>query len=156
RSDQQMALATTPLSVRRTLIVSASPQRSFDVFTAGMSRWWLPGHHIGASPFRDIVVEPRAGGRWYELGEDGSQCEWGKVLAWEPPTRLLLAWQLDADWNYNSKIITEIEVRFSPEPVGTRIDFEHRHLERLGPRAAEVKRTIEEEGGWTGLLRAFA
>jgi hypothetical protein len=65
--------------------------RTFHVFTAGMSRWWLKSDSINKSTIKDIVIEPKAGGRWFERGEDGSECEWGKVLAWEPPVRLRLA-----------------------------------------------------------------
>ena len=70
--------------------MAAAPDRVFHVFIAGMSRWWPNSHSINKSPIKDIVIEPKAGGRWFERCEDGSECEWGKVLAWEPPVRLRL------------------------------------------------------------------
>ena len=91
------------------------------------------------SPLEGRVVEPRAGGRWYELGEDGSECDWGKVLVWEPPARVVFAWQLTADWKYNSDFVTEVEVRFIPEGWATRVELEHRNLERYGEQAEAVR-----------------
>ena len=73
--------------VRRQITVNASQQTAFEVFTSRMASWWKPGHHIGEKPFVDIVVEPRAGGRWFERDADGAECEWGSVLEWDPPGR---------------------------------------------------------------------
>lgn len=105
--------------------------RAFDVFTSRMGTWRPKEHHIGKTPFVDIVVEPRIEGRWYERCEDGSECQWGRVLAWEPPARLVLAWQLDTTFQFNPQLVTEVEVRFtSLDASSTRIDFEHRNLDR--------------------------
>ena len=76
-----MTTMIKPAPVRKSLVVKAPPERAFSVFTAGIGRWWPPSHHIGAAAFKDAVVEPRAGGRWYEIGEDGSECQWGHVIA---------------------------------------------------------------------------
>ena len=84
--------------VRKEIVVEAAAERAFRVFTDKFDRWWPRDHHIGKAELKEAVLEPRAGGRWYEIGVDGSQCDWGKVLAYEPPRRLLLAWQLNADW----------------------------------------------------------
>ena len=101
-------------------------------------------------------MEPRIGGRWYERASNGSECEWGKVLAWDPPGRLILAWQLDADWKYNPALVLEVEVTFTAlEPGVTRVDLEHRNLERYGDRAAEVSGKVGSEGGWMGILKSF-
>jgi len=145
-----------PAPVRKTITVKATPARAFEVFTANMGRWWLHTHSIGAAPMQDVVIEPRAGGRWYELGEDGSQCEWDKVLAWEPPRRVLLAWQIGGDWKYDAALITEVEVIFIPDAGGTRVELEHRHLERMGAAAEAARQAVDSPGGWSGLLSAFA
>ena len=135
---------------------SAAGARAFEVFPAGAGRWWPKSHHIGQAEMQDAVMEPRAGGRWYERGTDGSECEWGRVLAWEPPHRLVLAWQLNADWRYDPDLITEVEVRFTPDGQGTRVDLEHRGLERFGAQAEAVRGQIDSEGGWPLILQLFA
>lgn len=146
----------SPAPVRKSLTVKASPQRAFEVFTAGFASWWPPTHHIGASPMKTAVIEPRVGGRWYETGEDGSQCEWGDVLVWSPPTRLVLAWRLGADWVYHADLLTEVEVTFTPVGQATRVDFEHRHLERMGEAAETARVSLDSDGGWTGILKLYA
>ena len=83
-----------PAPVKKSITVAAPPARAFEVFTAGFDRWWPRTHSNGASPLKTAVLEPRAGGRWYGVGEDGSEDDWGDVLVWAPPTRLLLAWRI--------------------------------------------------------------
>src|SRR4051794_8206613 len=85
-------------AVRREITVQASPERAFAVFTVQVDTWWPRSHHVGAAEMAEAVIEPRAGGRWYERGVDGSRCDWGDVLAWEPPHRLLLSWQIGGGW----------------------------------------------------------
>ena len=80
----------------------------------------------------------------------------GHVLAWEPPSRLLLAWQLNADFRYDKTLVTEVEVRFIPDGDATRVELEHRHLERFGDRADAMKGTFESPGGWGGILEGYA
>ena len=144
-----------PAPVRRNFTVKASVERAFDVFTTGFGRWWPHTHSIGASPQKEAVVEPQVGGRWYEVGEDGSECEWGDVLVWEPPARLVLAWRIDADFKFDPALHTEVEVRFTAEgPNATRVDFEHRLLENLGARAGELRESLN--GGWAGIIDLFA
>lgn len=102
-------------------------------------------------------LEPHVGGRWYEIGADGRECPWGRVLLWEPPARVVLAWQITADWGYDPDLETEVEVRFSPRPEGgTLVELEHRKLERYGDRAEGVRASLDSEGGWQGLLGLFA
>ncbi|GIG41432.1 SRPBCC family protein [Cellulomonas phragmiteti] len=152
-------MSTDPIV--RTLTVAAPPERAFEVFTAGMARWWNGEYHLGDKPFVDVVVEPRAGGRWYERDAEGAECTWGRVLAWEPPGRLVLAWQISADWTYDPELVTQIEVRFAgatgPDGAATtRVDFEHRGLDAYGEQAAEMRASLGSPGGWGGLLEAFA
>jgi uncharacterized protein YndB with AHSA1/START domain len=143
------------IKVSHTLTVEAPIERAFAVFTEGFGGWWPASHHLGESELVDAIIEPRAGGRWYERNADGSEGEWGHVLAWEPPRRLLLAWQLDADWRYDPDLVTEVEVRFEADGENTRVAFEHRHLERMGARAEEVRRSVDSPEGWRGILARY-
>jgi uncharacterized protein YndB with AHSA1/START domain len=145
-------------SVRKVVNVEAPPGMAWQVFTEMMGAWWpLATHKIGKAKAVDAVIEPRVGGRWYERGEDGSTCDWGRVLAWEPPSRLVLSWDISADWQHEPNLKTEVEVRFIAEGKdGTRVELEHRHLDRYGPRRDEMRQTFDSEMGWKGLLDAFA
>ncbi|MGN6850135.1 MAG: SRPBCC family protein [Sphingomicrobium sp.] len=145
-----------PAPVRRSIFVNAPQAHAFEVFTSGIGRWWPKTHTIGNAELDKPIIEPRVGGRWYERGVDGSECEIGKVLAWEPPARLLLAWQLDPDWKFNPSLITEVEVTFTPEGGGTLVALEHRNLERLGDRAEEMAEKIGSPGGWATVLQLYS
>ncbi len=142
--------------VRRSVTVKAEPARAFQAFVGNIGRWWPRSHAIGGKPLVDAVMEPRAGGRWYEVSEDGSTCDWGKVLVYEPPGRLVLAWQIDADWKYDPDLITEVEVLFIPDGEGTRVELEHRNIERFGSRATAVADMIGSDGGWPLILGLYA
>lgn len=143
--------------VSKSLVVAARPDTAFRVFTAEMTRWWpLATHHIGATDAARVVIEPRVGGSWYEEGVDGGRCPWGRVLAWEPPARLVLTWEISADWRADAAIGTEVEVRFTAVDGGTRVELEHRKLEAFGEAAETMRGVFDSEGGWTGLLGAFA
>lgn len=143
--------------VRKQLVVEAPQERAFRVFTENIDRWWPRAHKIGQAPLKQAVLEPKQDGRWYEVGEDGTECTWGKVLAWEPPRRLVLAWQISAQWQYDASLITEVEVVFTPEgPRRTRVDLEHRNLERFGPGADPARGALDSPQGWGGLLEAYA
>lgn len=142
--------------VRKQVLVNASQERAFDLFTNGMSRWWPPTHSILKSPLKEYIVEPQEGGRWYAVGEDGSTAQTGYVIEWQPPERIVLAWQLGADWQFDPALVTEVEVRFITEnPQSTRVELEHRLLERMGDRSAQVRTMIDAPGGWGALLEAF-
>lgn len=151
-----MTRTIRPAPVRRTFSVKAAPDRAFQVFTARMGRWWPASHHIGEGDLSEVTVEPRVGGRWYETTSTGATCEWGRVLVWDPPRELVLAWQLSADWTYDPDLITEVAVTFTPEGEGTRVDFEHRGLEAYGARAEEVAKGVGSPGGWPAILESFA
>jgi hypothetical protein len=150
------ATTNTPAPIKKTVRVAVTPQKAFEVFTGRMSKWWLLEHSILKAPRESVVVEPRQGGRWYERAVDGSECTWGYVITWEPPNRVVLAWQIDGTWTFNEKLVTEVDVRFTPDgPNGTRVDFEHRNMERFG-ELAEVTRTgLDGDQGWTAELAAF-
>jgi uncharacterized protein YndB with AHSA1/START domain len=144
-------------SIRRAIVVPATPARAFEVFTAGMTSWWPAAHHIGSAPIAEIVIEPREGGRWYTRHEDGSETSTGFVVAWEPPHRLVITWQISAEWRYDPSLITTVELRFDPVPDGgTRVSLEHRDLDRFGPEAERMRLTFNEPGAWTGTLEAYA
>jgi uncharacterized protein YndB with AHSA1/START domain len=149
---------TDPNSVRKVLSVQAPQDVAFRVFTEKMGTWWpLGAYKIGKANAVDAVMESRVGGRWYERGEDGSTCEWGSVLVWEPSSRLVLSWDITADWQYDPALKTEIEVRFIPEGKGaTRVELEHRRLDRYGARRDEMRRVFNTEGDWGRLLQMFA
>ena len=151
-----MSTQIRPAPVHKSIFVNALPDHAFEVFTSGIGRWWPKSHKIGPADLDRPVIEPRAGGRWYELDVDGSQCEIGKVEVWDPPARLVLIWQLTPEFAYDPDLITEVEVLFTREGEGTRVDLEHRHLERFGDKADGMRETISGPGGWPSLLELFA
>jgi uncharacterized protein YndB with AHSA1/START domain len=135
--------------------VKAPPARAFELFTSHMGEWWPRGRTVGANPHADIVIEPREGGRWYERDAQGNETQWGRVLAWEPPGRVLLAWQLDSKWRHDANFMTEVELSFAAlAGGGTRVTLEHRNLERFGADAQAHAAKIR--GGWPTLMGQFA
>jgi len=145
-------------TLRKVVSVQAPPATAWRVFTEKIGTWWpLATHKIGKAPAVSVVIEPHVGGRWYERGEDGSTCDWGRVLSWEPPSRLVLTWEISADWQHDPNLRTEVEVRFVAEGKDrTRVELEHRHLDRYGARRDEMRGIFDSEGGWSGLLASFA
>jgi uncharacterized protein YndB with AHSA1/START domain len=106
----------------------------------------------------EAILEPREGGRWYERGIDGSECDWGRVLAWEPPHRLVVTWQVNGYWQYDPDPdhASEIEIRFTADgPKQTTVELEHRHLDRLVEGQA-LRDGISGGGGWNAILEGFA
>lgn len=144
--------------VRRSMTVQAPQDRAFAVFTEGIGTWWpLANYAIGSQPAVTAVLEAREGGRWFERAADGTECDWGRVVAWEPPSRIVLTWEIDADWRPNPDVASEVEVRFTPAGDGaTRVELEHRKLEAFAARAQEMRDLFDSPGGWNGLLEAFA
>ena len=148
---------TTIAPVRYSVTVPISAQRAFTLFTEGFSTWWI-GHHIGKAELAEAVIEPRVDGRWYERGVDGTECDWGKVLAYEPPGRLVMTWQLNSEFEYDPDLshASEVEVRFTESVGQTTVDFEHRYIERLGAGAEELAKSVRSSGGWPGILDLYA
>ena len=145
-----------PAPIRKSLTVAVSPQRAFEVFTDGFDRWWPKTHTVGKAPLQRAVIEPRLGGRWYGVDVNGHEDEWGDVLAWEPPGRVLLAWRINGNFAYDPDILTEVEVNFIETANGhTQVDFEHRGLESMGEGAEETRARMESPNGWSGLLASF-
>ena len=157
-TESTMSKGLDPNTVRRVITVQAPQAVAWRVFTEKMGAWWPLAHYkIGKADAVDAVIEPRVGGRWSERGDDGSTCQWGSVLAWEPHTRLLLSWDISADWQYDSTLKTEIEMRFIADGADrTRVELEHRHLDRYGARRDEMRRIFDTEGDWGKFLELFA
>ena len=156
--EQTMSSGTDANSVRKVVTVKAPPAVAWQVFTEKMGAWWpLATYKIGKANAVDAVIEPHVGGRWYERGDDGSTCDWGSVLSWEPNERLVLSWDITADWQYDAMLKTEIEVRFIPDGNDrTRVELEHRHLDRYGARRDEMRTIFDTTGDWGRLLESFA
>ena len=157
-TELTMSKDFNPNVVRKAVKVQAPQAVAWRVFTEKMGTWWpLAYYKIGKANAVDAVIEPHVGGRWYERGDDGSMCQWGSVLAWEPPSRVVLSWDINADWQYEPVLNTEIEVRFTAEGSDrTRVELEHRHLDRYGARRDEMRRIYDTQGDWGRLLEAFA
>ncbi|HEY1838307.1 MAG TPA: SRPBCC family protein [Rhizomicrobium sp.] len=141
--------------VKKILIVRTSQAKAFEVFTAGLDRWWPKSHGIGGTPLKLSVIEPFKGGRWYSVHEDGSEVTVGHLLAWEPPSRIVFSWEISAEWKPDASVASEVEVRFIAEgPHSTRVELEHRNFEALGQEGGEKMRK-GVDGGWPGILEMF-
>lgn len=142
----------TAAPIRKTLRVKASRQKAFDTFVA-MGGWWMKSHSLVSEGQKDVIIEPRAGGRWYEIGNDGAEQDWGRVVAYEAPSRLHLIWALNADWIFDPDLETNVEVSFVEDGDHTIVTLEHRDLDRFGDRAEETRNGMEM--GWGELLKGY-
>lgn len=143
--------------VRKSVVVNVSPARAFEVFTKDISRWWPPTHTTLTVAMKQAIIEPHSGGRWYQIGVDGSEADTGHVLAWEPPSRVVLSWELDANFKCNPDAASEVEISFIAEgPSATRVELEHRHIERMGEGADKARAMVDAPGGWGTMLQRFA
>lgn len=146
-------------AVRTAIVVDAPQQLAFDVFTQDMGGWWPPDHHILEGELAEMVFELRAGGRIYDVGVDGSECQWARVLAFEPPGRVVISWDITTEWKLETDLArtSEVEVRFVAEgPERTRVELEHRHLDRHGEGWQNMRGAVGSPGGWQGGLQRFA
>ena len=133
--------------VHKTLVVGCSPERAFEVFTREIGSWWpLQTHSIGEEKVTEVVFEEGVGGRIFERHEGGGEGEWGRLLAWEPPARFVMSWYPGKD----AAQATELEVRFTAEGDGTRVDLEHRGWEIFAGEAQETRDNYD--GGWGSVL----
>jgi uncharacterized protein YndB with AHSA1/START domain len=140
--------------VRKTVQVNAPQARAFEVFTSKMASWWPPQHSLLKSPCKATIVEPHVGGRWYQVGEDGSECDNGEVLAWQPPSKVVLSWRINSKFVHDDEIDSEIEVNFIPEGENaTRVELEHRII---GVDAEELRKAVDTPNGWTGIMESYA
>ncbi|WP_395022451.1 SRPBCC family protein [Dongia sp.] len=140
--------------VRKSILVRASQARAFEVFTAGLDRWWPKSHYVGPTQVTKDILEPRVGGRWYEIGEDGAETTVGHVLVWEPPRRLVFSWEINGDWKSDPSAGSEVEVRFIAESdESTRVELEHRLFERMGVEGTKMRNAVDN--GWPGIIELF-
>ncbi|WP_280828468.1 SRPBCC family protein [Mycobacterium sp. OTB74] len=152
-----MSNESTVVEVFRSVTVPLSEQQAFELFTERMTDYWPAEHSIGGSPFEAVVIEPRAGGRWYERGADGTECQWGRVADWQPPRKVVLLWQIGADWKFDPEFQTDVEITFTAEGPGhTRVDLRHTNLERYGDAAEQMRGILDSPGGWPNTLERFA
>lgn len=142
--------------VRQEVRVKLAPVEAFDLFANRFDLWWPRDKSANpGTTLVEAVLEPKVGGRWYEKGANGTICEWGHVLAYEPPERLLIDWQLGADYRYDPNLHTEVEILFQPDGSGTLVKLEHRNIDRFGEKWEEMRRGISSQGGWPGILGSF-
>jgi uncharacterized protein YndB with AHSA1/START domain len=145
-------------SVHASIVADAPQQLAFDVFTQDMASWWPPDHHIIEAELAAMVFEQREGGRIYDVGVDGSECQWARVLAFDPPERVVISWDITPQWKLQTDLAktSEVEIRFIREkPERTRVELEHRHLDRHGDGWQGMRGAVGSPGGWNGGLQAY-
>jgi uncharacterized protein YndB with AHSA1/START domain len=146
-------------TVRCAVEVAAPIERAFRVFTQDIGSWWDPGHHVLQGELAEMVFEARVGGHVYDRGVDGSECRWARVLVYEPPERLLISWDVSPRWQLESDPdrASEVEVRFiSLDAARTRVELEHRHLERHGDGWEAMRDAVRSTDGWPSGMQAYA
>ena len=154
-----MATPAEATSVHNEVVVNAPVERAFAVFTEQMDRIKPREHNMLGVDIAETVFEQRAGGRIYDRGTDGSECEWATVLAYEPPERFVFSWNITTDWKLETDPdkTSEVEVRFVPDgPDRTRVELEHRHLERHGEGWEGMRDAVGSPHGWEPGLQRFA
>lgn len=139
-------------TIKKEVLVEASQETAFNVFTQKMDAWWPKTHHVGKTPMVESVLEQKDGGRWFSRHEDGSEVNVGYILSWDPYAQVILAWQIDGNFKYDPKLVTEVEVNFIPEGKRTRVMFEHRDLQKL---AGGTKVIADMDNGWGMILNLY-
>ena len=154
-----MSSSATATSVKRFIVVEAPIERAFEVFTREFGSFKPAEHNLLAVTIAETAFEPRVGGYLYDRGIDGSECRWARVLAYEPPHRVLLTWNISPRWQIESDPdnASEWEVRFTAEtPQRTRVEIEHRNLERHGEGWEGVRDGVAGDQGWPLYLQRYA
>ena len=152
-------MTQTDAVVRRQIVVEAPIERAFSVFTEDFGSFKPPEHNMLGVEIAETVFEPRVGGSVYDRGVDGSECRWARVLAYEPPSRVLLSWDISPHWQIETNLekTSEVEVRFIAEtPQRTRVELEHRDLQRHGDGWEGVREGVRGDEGWPLYLERFA
>ena len=145
--------------VRRQIVVDAGIARAFTTFTERFGDFKPPEHNLLAAPIAETVFEPRVGGHIYDRATDGSECRWARILAYDPPHRVVFSWDIGPQWQVETdpELTSEVEVRFVPEgPDRTRVELEHRHIDRHGPGWQSVRDGVEHDRGWPLYLARYA
>jgi uncharacterized protein YndB with AHSA1/START domain len=146
-------------AVGTSIVVDAPVEDAFAVFTEDMDSWWPKEHHVLQAPLARMVFEPRVGGAIYDVGTDGSECHWARVLAYEPPHRIVFSWDISMQWQIETDPAkaSEVEVKFEADgPARTRVELEHRHIDRHGDGWEGMRDAVGSDGGWKVGLHAFA
>ena len=154
-----MTTQTDTTTVRTSIVVEAAIERAFHVFTEDFGSFKPPEHNLLEAEIAETVFEPRAGGHLYDRGVDGSECRWARVLAYEPPHRVLLSWDISPRWQLETdhEATSEWEVRFVAEtPERTRVELEHRHLDRHGEGWEGMREGVAGNDGWPLYLERYA
>lgn len=154
-----METQTILAPVQRTVVVPLGLNHSFRRFTRGIGLWWPAEFTWAGKNLEELGIEPRLGGMAWECGRHGFSCTWGQVLAWEPPERLVLAWEYGADPDsaFDPACASEVEAHFRPlSEWSTEVTVDHRAFERLGPGAARFRTMMDAPGGWSTMLRRYA
>jgi uncharacterized protein YndB with AHSA1/START domain len=145
--------------VRKEVVVDAPIERAFTQFTAGFGDFKPPEHNLLGAKIVETVFEPRVGGNIYDRAEDGNECRWARILVYEPPTRVVFSWDIGPTWQLeaNPANASEVEVRFFAEGDDrTRVELEHRHIDRHGPGWESVRDGVDGDDGWPLYLTRFA
>jgi hypothetical protein len=141
--------------VRKTVHVRAPIAHAFEVFTSGLTRWWPLDHGVGKKPIQKVLMEPRLGGRWLEIAQDGTETSVATITLWEPPHRFVMLWQVNAKWQPDATMKSEVDVRFTADGAeATHVEVVHHRFETMGAEAGASMRK-DVDGGWPGLLALF-
>jgi uncharacterized protein YndB with AHSA1/START domain len=146
-------------SVRTQIVVQAPIDRAFSVFTQDFGSFKPPEHNLLGVELAETVFEPRVGGHLYDRGVDGSECRWARVLVYEPPNRVVISWDISPYWQIETdpEKTSEVDVRFIAEtPERTRVEVEHRNLDRHGDGWEQTRDAVDSEDGWPLYLQRFA